>query len=190
MAGWFDYHLRDDARYAPWVFADAGGAVEEDRMAGRIAWQETADSGEAWRFIHFGSEADNPAIAGDLADPDEDGFPNLLEYTLNTDPKNPASRPEVSLGLAKVNGRNHLTLTFARISRAPDLVYRIQASDNLWQWHSLREFLPGEDPPDQEGVRIEGKGLQQITVTDNSPLAAQNPRFLRLQVVRQPQPDT
>ncbi len=41
---------------------------------------------EAWRRIHFGASATNPAIAGDDADPDGDGYSNLEEFKAGTDP--------------------------------------------------------------------------------------------------------
>ena len=41
---------------------------------------------ETWRAAHFGADTNNPAISGDLADPDGDGLQNLLEYALDADP--------------------------------------------------------------------------------------------------------
>jgi beta-galactosidase len=41
---------------------------------------------EAWRSAHFGASMTNADIAGDTADPDDDGVNNLLEYTNGTDP--------------------------------------------------------------------------------------------------------
>lgn len=38
MAGWFEYFLRGDETYAPWVFRYAGGALEQDRLANRITY--------------------------------------------------------------------------------------------------------------------------------------------------------
>jgi hypothetical protein len=35
-------------------------------------------------------------VAGDDADPDADGYGNLVEYLLASDPRNPAARPELS----------------------------------------------------------------------------------------------
>lgn len=40
----------------------------------------------AWRMAHFGIPADT-GIAGNNADPDGDGVPNLLEYAFNLDPR-------------------------------------------------------------------------------------------------------
>ena len=188
MAGWFEYHLRDDARYGPWVFADLPGAVAEDLSAGRITWQETADPAAAWRFVHFGSDADDEEIAGDFADPDGDGFPNLIEYAFNTDPKEATSRPAISAATREVEERSHLVLSFLRLSRARDLAYRVEASTDLLEWELIHELAPGESPHGKGGVWVEEEGLQRITIQDPLPLSHEGRRFLRLQVARLAQP--
>src|SRR5207249_6989057 len=40
------------------------------------------DAYEAWKFAHFGANANNSVIAGDFADPDGDRIQNLLEYAV------------------------------------------------------------------------------------------------------------
>lgn len=46
-----------------------------------------------WQVARFGDDADDPAVAGPVADPDADGIPNLLEYALAGDPR--AADPQV-----------------------------------------------------------------------------------------------
>jgi hypothetical protein len=48
---------------------------------------------EAWRFARFGASATDPTIAGDMADPDGDGYTNLEEFTFGSDPLDSASVP-------------------------------------------------------------------------------------------------
>lgn len=56
MAGWFEYFLREDEAYAPWVFRYAGGTLEADLTAGRITYAAVApvrlilESGPALRL--------------------------------------------------------------------------------------------------------------------------------------------
>lgn len=47
----------------------------------------------SWRLTNFGASATDPAIAGDLADPDGDGYPNRDEFTFGSQPLDPASVP-------------------------------------------------------------------------------------------------
>jgi hypothetical protein len=47
----------------------------------------------AWRFANFGASAIDPFIAGDLADPDGDGYPNLEEFIRGSNPLDPTSIP-------------------------------------------------------------------------------------------------
>ncbi|WP_168433076.1 LamG-like jellyroll fold domain-containing protein [Pontiella sulfatireligans] len=54
---------------------------------------------DAWRAEEFGANAANPAIAGDVANPDGDALSNELEWTLVTDPlvaDRPAMTPTIS----------------------------------------------------------------------------------------------
>ena len=46
-----------------------------------------------WRLANFGASATDPSIAGDMADPDGDGYTNLDEYRFGSQPLNPASVP-------------------------------------------------------------------------------------------------
>jgi hypothetical protein len=48
---------------------------------------------EAWRWAHFGASATDATVAGDLADPDGDGFTNLDEFSAGSDPLDPTSVP-------------------------------------------------------------------------------------------------
>ena len=46
-----------------------------------------------WRLANFGFSAIDPSIAGDLADPDGDGYTNLDEFNFGTNPLDSASFP-------------------------------------------------------------------------------------------------
>jgi poly(3-hydroxybutyrate) depolymerase len=46
---------------------------------------------DSWRFANFGASATDPSIAGDMADPDGDGFTNLQEFACGSNPLDAAS---------------------------------------------------------------------------------------------------
>ena len=119
---------------------------------------------EDWRVNHFGAAATSP-LADDLADPDGDGSPNLLEYALGSTPTSAASLPITPLTLSE----NFLQITFTRLQ--PDLDYAVEASSDLVSWTDV-PFAPptvGET----------------ITVSDTVSLAEATRRFLRLRVSTQ-----
>jgi hypothetical protein len=60
---------------------------------------------DAWRWAHFGASATDATVAGDLADPDGDGFTNLDEFNGGSDPLDPTSVP-VSASVKVARGKN------------------------------------------------------------------------------------
>jgi hypothetical protein len=122
---------------------------------------------QVWRNQHFGT-SENTGEAGDSADPDHDGLPNLIEYATGSLPSSTASSLPPQVGLSG----NALTITFHRIAD-PALTYQVWATDNLSDW--------GETPlwtsTGQENTASE------VTVSDTGFQEGQTKRFLRLRVV-------
>jgi len=85
---------------------------------------------DAWRFQKFGANANNAAIAGDAADPDKDGIPNLMEYAFNGDPLSAGG------SILPVFGRegNNLTLTYRQNDAATDITYTVEQTSDLGSW--------------------------------------------------------
>ena len=73
-----------------------------------------ADAMDAWRTSHFIPEEITAGLAADGTDADGDGFTNLAEYTLGTDPRDFTPQP---LALAPAPG-NLFTLSFIARSAA------------------------------------------------------------------------
>ncbi len=84
---------------------------------------------ETWRTAKFTTAAGNPAISGDLADPDHDGINNLLEYALNLDP----NAPSTQLPTLAVEG-NVISLTYRKHLDATDVVMEVEDSSDLSDW--------------------------------------------------------
>ncbi len=112
----------------------------------------------SWRAGRFTAEqlADpelEATVWGDLADPDGDGLPNLLEYALALDPRAASSAPAASVTEDPADPETPpvLTLTYTRLKRAvaAGLVYRIEVSDTLaagsWTPAGVTESIVASD---------------------------------------------
>ncbi len=140
-----------------------------------------------WQAVHFGSDAANAALAGELSDPDNDACVNLLEYALGS---RPDSTGDSARATASVEGAN-LVFRFQRHALAADLTYSIEAADALTgPWMTLARSVAG-NPVEAvaPGVTVTEPAtgaLRQVEVTDVASLAdpAHPRRFLRLVVGR------
>ncbi len=149
------------------------------------------DPYEAWALAHFGTNANNPAISGDFADPDGDGSDNLFEYATASDPNVADSGGSV---LAVINGGT-FQLTFHRNASATDLTYVIKYSDSLTNWNDLMTYTVATSwLPNVAGVfatesfpqGVPPDSYVTVTINDTSALADPNAsiRFYRLAVHR------
>jgi hypothetical protein len=149
------------------------------------------DPYEAWALAHFGTNANNPAISGDFADPDGDGSDNLFEYATASDPNVADSGGSVS---AVFNGGTY-QLTFHRNASATDLTYVVKYSDSLANWNDLMTYTTATSwLPNVAGVfatesfpqGVPPDSYVAVTINDTSVLADPNAatRFYRLAVHR------
>jgi len=149
------------------------------------------DPYEAWALSHFGTNANNPSISGDFADPDGDGSDNLYEYATASDPNAADSNGSVS---AVINGGTY-QLTFHRNATATDLTYVIKYSDSLNNWNDLITYTTASSwLPNVAGVfatesfpqGVPPDSYVTVTINDTSVLADPNAttRFYRLAVHR------
>ena len=136
---------------------------------------------QAWQTAHFtAAELANPAISGDLADPDGDGVVNLLEYALGLDPKVAAVSGLPTGGTVTISGSQYLTLTYTQVIAATDLVYTPQVSGDLVTWSS------GTGNVVAVGTTNNADGVTQtVVVRDATALGGGGRRFMRLMVGRQ-----
>ena len=152
---------------------------------------EAGEPVDAWKLAHFGANASNSSIAGDAADPDHDGVPNLLEYASATDPNVTNAS---SFQCARLAG-NYFQLRFPRNVFATDVVYVLQTANSLTNWNTLMAHTPGPGwqalmggwSVSESGTN--GTGLDQfvnVTVASLSSVAAGGAtnQFFRLQIYR------
>ena len=135
---------------------------------------------DAWRFAHFDSgQLADTGVSGDSADPDGDGFTNLLEYALGGDPltaDQPPGAPVAALGSDATD--SWLTLTYVQPDGRGDLTYTVEWNSDLTAaWQSGSSVVT-------ELSRTAVAGGQQVTVRANATLTAQPRQFLRLRVTR------
>jgi hypothetical protein len=127
---------------------------------------------DAWRVSHFAGNANIPAVAGDLADPDGDGLVNLVEYALGLDPNVAGAQ---GLPAAASDG-DYLTLTYRRPKSATDITYIVEAAGQA------------EGPWSTAGVteigRVDHGTYWMITMRDAVPSAGADRRFMRLRITR------
>lgn len=127
---------------------------------------------DTWRKTIFTpSELLDANISGDLANPDGDGAPNLVEYALGLNPRAPDSTlfaPRIEAG--------HFTLTYTRAKAATDVTVTLQHSTNLTTWQSTPALF-------EEMSRVDLGASESITVR-LSATASGAPGFVRLVVNR------
>lgn len=127
---------------------------------------------DAWRFGNFtGAELDDPAVAGNEADPDGDGICNLLEYAFALEPKLPdaAGRPA-----GYFNG-DYFEMKYRQNKAAVDLQFlpegRNQLESSDWSSAGL-----------SESARADQGAFYEVTVRDSAGVTNAPQRFLRLNV--------
>ncbi|MDB6172981.1 MAG: hypothetical protein JWL59_2292 [Chthoniobacteraceae bacterium] len=126
---------------------------------------------EQWRQTHFGLDAGNSAIAGDLANPDGDAFNNLLEYALGLDPLHSDSGGIVA-DVETIGPDKFLRLTITKNPAATDLTFSIEVTgrlDSPLTWSAA-------------DTTVEVSIGTQIRVRDNIPLDSAPQRNIRLKV--------
>ena len=129
---------------------------------------------QSWRQTHFASTA-NSGNASDSADPDGDGFNNLLEYALGSIPTQQGSRPQMEMSTVQIepDPGTFLELTFQRVAD-PLLTYAVEAGSDLTplSWTTIWQS--------SGAANVAGA----VTVTDSFDIDQSSPsqRFLRLRV--------
>jgi hypothetical protein len=127
-----------------------------------------------WKAARFTAiELADPAVSGDLADPDGDGIPNLMEYALGLEPRQP---DQTGLPFAKIMD-DYFTLTYNRRKGATDLSLVVEVSDDLLIWRTGAPYV-------EELQIVDGEEAEMVTVRSRLPVSQTTQRFMRLRAVR------
>lgn len=117
-------------------------------------------------------------ISGPNANPDGDGFPNLLEYALGLDPMAAGGADSVRGNAITIGPEKYSSISFTRPTgseAAADVVYTAQRTTSLVSgWSSanlvLHQVVPGPG------------ALETVTFRSSVPMSGQAMEFLRLEV--------
>ena len=125
-----------------------------------------ATAGESWRQRYFGSSAAT-GLAADLADPDLDDIPNLMERALGL---NPLVRDwSAALPVVSRDSQNRLSIYAHQGMDALDLIFTAEASADLVTWSAA------------EATILDNNG-SYFSAFDSGPDGPR--RFLRLRVTQ------
>jgi hypothetical protein len=125
---------------------------------------------DQWRVAKFGAAANDPE-AQDLADFEQDGIQNLVEYALNLEPRAAATNalPQSST----IAG--YPTYSYVPNVAATDLTYAVEASTHLGSWSTAQVepvVIANPSPPNR------------VTVRYNVPMSSLDGIYFRLRVTR------
>jgi hypothetical protein len=125
---------------------------------------------DTWKFAHFGNNATNQTVSGNLADPDTDRIINFLEYAHATDPNVADTNTRPSGNIVS----NHFQLRFRRNVSATDLIYTAQTVSTLGSsWSNLATYTPAT------GWSANTPG---VTVSESAPSGTSPDRFVLVTV--------
>jgi len=135
----------------------------------------------AWLDAAYPGVSD-PAVIGDLADPDRNGVSNLLEYALGAPS---ANHSNATLPIGGTNS-GYLALTFTRPTVATDVTYTLQISSDLTTWNNGSTYSSSGDLISNafttQVSRSTTNGMETISVRDTAPTSALARKFIRLKV--------
>ena len=126
---------------------------------------------DAWRFSQFGTQANNASVASMLADPDNDGWNNLLEFALNLRATLPDESP-LTEDFVRIGQQDFFRLTVPKNPNATGITYSVQATSNLLD----------PDSWTSAGLIVEEDSPTVLRVRDSVPVAPGASRFLRARV--------
>jgi hypothetical protein len=132
---------------------------------------------DEWRFTAFGADANNPLIAGNNADPDHDGLPNLIEYAIGFQPLTPdPAGTGIVHDLVTIGNQPHLRCTITRNPLAADVILSVQLTNDLTSSNSWSTA----------GSVTEVDLPTTLIVRDATPLGHISQRFLRVHAAETP----
>ena len=103
---------------------------------------------EQWQLAQFAEKSTDLLVAGELADPDADALPNLIEYALGTDPEVPGVAA-ITLDFVEIGGSSFVRLRIPRNPDASDIEIVVEVTSDLsdpGSWSALDTVIETDEP--------------------------------------------
>lgn len=130
---------------------------------------------EFWKNQIFSqAEVADPLVTGAEVDLDEDSMGILFEYAFGSNPRSADSTRGYAVTVQAVEGVDYQVMTFRRQQSAIDLIYVVEAGDDLIGWAAQTNLV---------GLVTDlGDGIESVTIRDVEPISGKSRRFMRLRV--------
>ncbi len=130
---------------------------------------------EFWKNQEFtAAERADAAMTGEDIDLDQDSMGTLFEYAFGFEPRVAEQTPGYGVSRLAVEDVEYQAMTYRRQKSSIDLVYVVEASDDLSSWEAWSTFVG--DPVDH------GDGTESVTIRDGESIDGNPRRFMRLVV--------
>lgn len=155
--------------------------MAEDAAGNRTtaSFSVTVAGFQLWTARSFGAQANNPALAGAVANADGDRWANLGEYVFDLQPASSDGEAVMS----QIIEDSTMVLRFAHNPYLPDVILRLEISENLAQaWQPLATRQPSGTwtlHTNNTVLASERVGARQA-VTIGEPLGTKSAAFFRL----------
>jgi len=144
---------------------DAGGLMADGTL------QITVPSPfESWQLADFGPQSVDPLVVGELADPDQDGLSNVMEYALGTDP-NLSGAARIHREMVDIAGTDYMRVTYFINPSATDITLVVEGTEDLADPNGWSD----------QNLLIEEVTTARIVVCDT---LGGTRRFMRLEISR------
>ena len=151
--------------------------MQSSTIGGSPGKDEIQYSYDIWKLASFNSDQiQDSLISGELADPDQDGFSNLLEYSFGGRPLTKDVNISPSAKIIGRGGELYLVFTYRQRIGVSDYEYVIETSNDLRSWQEvnnveLDDFSNNQDETATVSYRI----LKLNSIGDHN--------FVRLKVI-------
>lgn len=180
---WGAVHSFDSSAVLNRVFLDFTNnidAIDEIRIGSSFEAMHQTTVPPRPTFADWGSAY---GITDPADDSDGNGLPALFEYAFALTPGTPGSLPTIG-AVEMIGGAPAFTLSFLQRNGTGDLIYRVQYSEDLVDWHTDQPLWSSESGDISHLVRAtdHGDGTRTLTVRAPADTASSDRMFLRVQV--------